>query len=91
MKDMGEASYVLGVEIHSDRRKRVLGLSQKAYLNTILKRFSMEICKPVKVPILRGTKLSEEMCAKTPEEKEKNEQYSLFICFGFSDVCYVIH
>ena len=50
---------------------RVLGLSQKAYLNTILKRFSMEICKPVKVPILREAKLSEEMCAKTPEEKEK--------------------
>jgi hypothetical protein len=27
MKDLGEASYVLGIEIHQDRRKGVLGLS----------------------------------------------------------------
>jgi hypothetical protein len=32
MKDIGEASFVLGIEIHRDRRKGVLGLSQKAYL-----------------------------------------------------------
>ena len=37
MKDMGEASYVLGVEIHRDRNKRLLGLSQKTYLQSILK------------------------------------------------------
>jgi hypothetical protein len=30
MKDLGEASFILGIEIHRDRRKRVLGLSQKA-------------------------------------------------------------
>jgi alanine racemase len=29
MKDLGEASYVLKIEIHRDRRKEVLGLSQK--------------------------------------------------------------
>jgi hypothetical protein len=28
MKDLGEASYVLGIEIHRDREKWVLGLSQ---------------------------------------------------------------
>jgi hypothetical protein len=27
MKDLGEASFVLGIEIHRDRRKVVLGLS----------------------------------------------------------------
>jgi hypothetical protein len=27
MKDMGEASYVVGIEIHRDRKKIVLGLS----------------------------------------------------------------
>ena len=32
MKDLGEASFILEIEIHRDRRKRVLGLSQKAYL-----------------------------------------------------------
>ena len=37
MKDLGEASFVLGIEIHQDRRRGVLGLSQKAYLENVLK------------------------------------------------------
>jgi hypothetical protein len=32
MKDMGEASYVIGIEIHRDRQKRVLGLSHITYI-----------------------------------------------------------
>jgi hypothetical protein len=36
MKDMGKASYVLCVEIHRNHDKKVLGLSQKAYLNAVL-------------------------------------------------------
>ena len=38
MKDFGEASFVLGIEIHRDRSKGVLGLSQKAYIEKILKK-----------------------------------------------------
>ena len=37
MKDLGEASFVLGIEIHRDRSKEVLGLSQKAYIEKIFK------------------------------------------------------
>jgi len=43
MKDMGEASYVIGIEIHRDRSPRTLGLSQKAYIEKVLKRFNMQI------------------------------------------------
>ena len=32
IKDLGEASFVLGIEIYRDREKWVLELSQKAYL-----------------------------------------------------------
>jgi hypothetical protein len=32
MKDLDEASFILGIKIHRDRRKGVLELSQKAYL-----------------------------------------------------------
>jgi len=39
MKDMGEARYVLGVEITRNRFKKLLGLSQEAYINKILERF----------------------------------------------------
>ena len=36
MKDMGEASYVIGIEIFWDRSQGILGLSQKAYINKVL-------------------------------------------------------
>ena len=35
MKDLGEASFVLGIEIHRDRSKGVLGPSQKACTNVV--------------------------------------------------------
>jgi hypothetical protein len=56
MKDLSEASFVLGIEIHRDRRKGVLGLSQKAYLEKVLKKFSMHACNPALAPIVNGDK-----------------------------------
>ena len=41
MKDLGEASFVLEIEIHRDRENKVLGLSQKTYLEKGLKKYSM--------------------------------------------------
>jgi Reverse transcriptase (RNA-dependent DNA polymerase) len=37
IKDFGEALYVLGLKIHGDRNKSILGLSQQAYIDKILK------------------------------------------------------
>jgi hypothetical protein len=56
MKDLGEASFVLGIEIHRDRRKGVLGLSLKTYLEKVLKKFSMHACNPTPAPIVKGDK-----------------------------------
>ena len=42
MKDMGEASYVIGIEIFRNRSQGLLGLSQKAYVNKVLEIFRME-------------------------------------------------
>jgi len=44
MKDMGEASYVIGIEIFHNRSQGLLSLSQKAYINKVLERFRMERC-----------------------------------------------
>jgi hypothetical protein len=38
MKDLGDASYVLGIEIHRDWTKDVFGLSQRSYIDRVLKR-----------------------------------------------------
>jgi len=51
MEDMGEASYVMGIEIFQNRSQGLLGLSQKAYINKVLERFRMEKCSssPIRI------------------------------------------
>ena len=72
MKDMGEASYVIGIEIFRDRSKDILGLSQTAYINKILERFRMESCSAGIVPIQKGDIFNEQMqCPKNELEKEE--------------------
>ena len=45
MKDLGEASYILGIKIYRDRSRRLIGLSQSTYLDKILKKFKMDESK----------------------------------------------
>jgi hypothetical protein len=45
MKDLGEAAYILGIKIYRDRSKRLIGLSQDAYIDKILTRFNMQDSK----------------------------------------------
>ena len=62
MKDIGEASYVIG--IHRDRSRKILGLSQKAYINKILERFNMRNYSASVAPIVNGDKFSLSQCSK---------------------------
>ena len=41
MKDLGKESFVLGIEICRDRSQNLLGLSERAYINHVFKRFNM--------------------------------------------------
>ena len=58
MKDLGDASFVLGIQIHQDRSRRILGLSQKSYIEKILKRLGMHDCKPSDTPVAKEDKFS---------------------------------
>jgi len=71
MKDLGEASYVLGIEIHRDRRKGVLGLSQKAYIEKVLKKFSMHKCSPSPAPIVKGDRYGDFQCPRNRYELDQ--------------------
>ena len=51
MKDLGEASYILGIRIYRDRSKRLIGLSQDTYIDKVLKRFNMEEVKKEFLPM----------------------------------------
>jgi hypothetical protein len=67
-KDLDEASYVLGIEIHRDRRKRVLGLSQKSYIEKVLKKFNMHKCNHTHDPIVKGVKFEKFQCPRNQYE-----------------------
>ena len=56
MKDMGEASYVIGIKIHKERSRGILGLSQGTYINKVLERFNMKNCSSSVAPILKSVR-----------------------------------
>jgi len=58
----------LGIEIHRDRRKGVLGLSQKAYIEKVLEKFNMHKCSPSPAPIVKGDKYGDFQCPKNQYE-----------------------
>ena len=45
MKDLGEASYILGILLIRDRKKKLLALSQALYIDKMLVRYSMQNSK----------------------------------------------
>jgi hypothetical protein len=73
MKDLGEAKFVLGIEIHRDRMKGVLGLSQKIYIEKVLKKFNMYKCSASPAPIVKGDKYGEFQCPKNQYEIDQTK------------------
>ena len=68
MKDLGDASVVLGIQIHRDRSRGILGLSQKGYIEKILRRFNMHSCSPCAAPVQKGDKLAKSQCPQNDKE-----------------------
>ena len=60
MKDLGEASYVLGIQIIRDHKNKLLALSQASYIDKVLARFSMQNSKKGLLPARLGIVLSKE-------------------------------
>jgi hypothetical protein len=57
MKDLGDSSYVLGIEIHRDRTRGMLSLSQKVYIEKVLKRYNMHEYSGRSALFVKGDKL----------------------------------
>lgn len=74
MKDMGEASFVLVIEIHRHKFLGLLGLFQKAYVNRVLKRFNTDGCSPHEAPIVKGDKFSSSQVLKNALEARAMKQ-----------------
>jgi hypothetical protein len=90
MKDLAETSFVLGIEIHRDRRKGVLGLSQKAYLEKVLKKFSIHTCNPMLAPIVKGDKYGSFQSPRNQYEIDQMKSVSYVSAVGslmYAQVC----
>jgi hypothetical protein len=71
MKDLGGAAYILGIKIYRDRSKRLIGLSQDAYIDKILNRFNMQDSKKGFLPMSHGITLSKKQCPTDSNEQER--------------------
>lgn len=69
MKDLGSARKILNMEIRRHRIQDKLWLSQKTYIQAILKQFNMSA---------QHFKLSKKMCPKT--DKEINSSSKVIVC-----------
>ncbi|GJS13697.1 retrotransposon protein, putative, ty1-copia subclass [Tanacetum coccineum] len=68
---LGEAAFILGIKIYQDRSKRLIGLSQSAYIDKILKRFRMDNSKRGYIPIQERLDLNKTQGASTPEKAKR--------------------
>ena len=68
MTDLGEAHWLLGIEITRDSNG--IHLSQAQYIRDVLERYGMSDCKPVGTPLDVNTRLSEQMSPATEGERE---------------------
>ncbi|MCO5567257.1 hypothetical protein L7F22_020946 [Adiantum nelumboides] len=69
MKDLGDASHILGMRIIRDRNRGLLYLSQQTYVEKVLKHFNMERGKSLSTPLAPHLKLSKADCPKSDTKK----------------------
>ena len=97
MKDLGDASFVLRIQIYRDRSQGILRLSQKSYIDKVLKRFGMQDCKPGDTPVSKGDKFSLCQCPKNDLETKEMQKIPYTLAIGslmyarvFVDIAYIV-
>jgi hypothetical protein len=87
MKDLGDAYYVFRIEIYRDRTRGMHGLSQKAYIEKVLKRYNVCECSTTPVPFIKGDKLG---TFQSPRNQiEINEMKSIPYASAVGSIMYV--
>jgi hypothetical protein len=82
VKDLGEASYILSMDIYRDRSRRMIGLTQGTYIEKVFKKFSMENSKRGLITMRYGVSLSEKMSSETLEERERMSKIPYALAIG---------
>ncbi|GJU31474.1 retrotransposon protein, putative, ty1-copia subclass [Tanacetum coccineum] len=77
MKDLGEAAFILRIKIYRDRSRRLIGLTQNAYLVKILKRYRIDNSNRGSIPMQVDLHLSKSQCATTSAEMKRMQNNSV--------------
>nr|KYP41104.1 Retrovirus-related Pol polyprotein from transposon TNT 1-94 [Cajanus cajan] len=90
MKDLCEASFVLGIKILRDRSHGIIRLSQENYIDKVLDRFNMKDSKPRDTPIAKGYKFSLKQCLNNDLERNEMQKIPYASAVGslmYAQVC----
>ena len=68
VRDLGEPTYFLGMNVRYEREQGQIYLSQSTYIDTLLNRFEMENCNPTYIPIPAGVKFYKEQGEEDPTD-----------------------
>nr|GFB46157.1 hypothetical protein [Tanacetum cinerariifolium] len=72
----GDAAYI-GIKIYRDRSRWLIGLSQDAYLDKILKRYRMDGSKRGAIPLQVDCHLDKSQCAESKNDKARSIMYAV--------------
>ncbi|GKE87727.1 retrotransposon protein, putative, ty1-copia subclass, partial [Tanacetum coccineum] len=87
-KDLGEAAFILGIKIYRDRSRRLIGLSQNAYLDKILKRYRIDNSKRGSIPMQVDLHLNKSQCATTSAEMKRMQ--NVYYALAVVSIMYVV-
>ena len=90
MKDLGDASFMLGIQIYRDHSRGILGLSQNSYIDKVLSRFGMSNYAPGATPMAKREKFSLHQCLRNELERKDMERFSYALAIGslmYAQVC----
>ncbi|RDX79437.1 hypothetical protein CR513_40134, partial [Mucuna pruriens] len=90
MKDLGETSLVLGIQILRDCSQGILRLSQENYISKVLDRFDMKDSKLGDTPIAKGEKISLKQCPNNDLERNEMQKFpyvSTIVSLMYAQVC----
>ena len=90
IKDLSEASYVLGIQILHDKPSGILRLSQQTYIEHILKTFNMQSCSFGKAPIVKDDRFSKGQSLQNDIERDQTKAFPYSSIVGnlmYAQVC----
>lgn len=86
MKDLGEASFVIGIKIHKDRSTKNTRTISKAHIEKVLERFKMKDYSSTTVLLPKDNRFNQDQCPQNVLKKEYMKN-TICICYRQPNVC----